>query len=304
MNDRAKFTVPLVLFAVTIWCTVNNWYDDAFISFFFMFAFIILLVFKKNNSDEEDGNAFNINVSKTPYRVYYGDELNFSNETIVQVLHTHFPYFISLNPPQKNRFLQRINEFIKAKTFKIHDNRGFKEMPILISATAIQLSFGLENYLLPQFEFIHIYPEEFIKSGAAVRFLEGNVSDQSINISWKHFLEGFQYPNDGQNVGLHEMAHAYYYQNFITKQQIDDGFVSTFPRFNDTANKVFELEKVPGNDLYSDYALRNFQEFWAESIEIFFEKPADMNKAYPALYSELCSLLNQDPENNIPLMHR
>jgi MtfA peptidase len=52
-------------------------------------------------------------------------------------------------------------------------------------------------------------------------------------------------------------------------------------------------------NLYSEYALRNFQEFWAESIELFFEKPAAMKAAYPQLYNAMQSLLNQDPFNKI-----
>jgi Mlc titration factor MtfA (ptsG expression regulator) len=191
---------------------------------------------------------------------------------------------------------------MKTKAFKTHDIRGFKEMPVLISATAIQFSFGLEKYLLPNFEFIHFYPEEFVHTHSPSGFLEGNVSDRSINISWKHFLEGFQYPDDGQNVGLHEIAHAYYSQNFISTENIDNGFVTSFSNFNNTANKVFEQEKHPGNDLYSDYALRNFQEFWAESVEIFFEKPVEMESHYPQLYQTMKGLLNQDPLNNTPSM--
>lgn len=297
MVQRFKFIVPLVLFICTLGFTFNNKHDYALVSFFLMFAFIGLLVFDRNNITDEDGSAFSTTISKTPYNVYYGDELNFNDEMIIQILNKHFPYFVALNPPQKSRFLKRLNAFMRLKTFKIHDNQGFKEMPVLVSAAAVQLSFGFENYLLPQFEFIHVYPQEFVHKHAAFSLLEGNVSGQSINISWKHFLEGYQYPNDGQNVGLHEMAHAYYYQNFVCSGNIETNFVSSFPHFSETANKVFELEKAPGNDLYSDYAMKNFQEFWAESIEIFFEKPADMNNAYPDLYTGLKSLLNQDPLN-------
>ena len=36
-------------------------------------------------------------------------------------------------------------------------------MPVLISAAAIQLTFGLKKYLLPNFKFIHIYPKEFLR---------------------------------------------------------------------------------------------------------------------------------------------
>ena len=104
--------------------------------------------------------------------------------------------------------------------------------------------------------------------------LEGNVSGHAINLSWKHFLEGYEDTNDGQNVGLHELAHALYYQTFEVEENVDSNFRDTFNDFNNYGNKVFR----PGienrcNDLYSEYAVKNFQEFWAESVEIFFEKP-------------------------------
>ena len=99
---------------------------------------------------------------------------------------------------------------------------------------------------------------------------------------------------DGQNVGLHEMAHAYYYQNFETTEQVNHNFVTTFDEFNQYGNKAFEQEKQVGNDLYSDYALTNFQEFWAESIELFFEKPAALQLKYPELFDTIKEILNQE----------
>jgi Mlc titration factor MtfA (ptsG expression regulator) len=174
----------------------------------------------------------------------------------------------------------------------------FKEMPILISATAVQLSFGLEKYLLPNFNCIHIYPEEFIGVHPSIRLLEGNVSGHSINLSWKHFLQGFLFPYDGQNVGLHEFAHAYYYQYFETGESVDKTFVASFPDFNNNSSQVLKQEQSPGYDLYSDYGLSNEQEFWAESVELFFEKPIQLKSAYPVLYDALKRLWKQDPAEN------
>lgn len=269
-----------------------------------VFGFLAILGFfttsKESNKEWEDQDTHADEGLNE--HCYYGDELKINNEKIINILIKRFPYFNSLNAVGKDKFLNRLTAFMKTKAFKTHDTRGFTEMPVLISATAIQFSFGLEEFLLPRFEFIHFYPEEFINTKAPGKFLEGNVSGRSINISWKHFLQGFFYPDDGQNVGLHEIAHAYYYQNFISKENTDKEFVSGFPRYNNTANKVFEQEKSPGNDLFSEYALKNVQEFWAESAELFFERPADMNKAYPELYSSLRDLLNQDPLNNISMI--
>lgn len=230
---------------------------------------------------------------------YYGNTLNFSRTVFTTVLFKHFPFYNALDGIGKDKFLSRLEKFIESKTFIIHDKSGFREMPILISATAIQLTFGLEKYLLPYFDTINIYPQEFLGVQPFIRFLEGNVSGNTINLSWKHFLEGFQYPADGENVGLHEMSHALYYQTFVVEENVDHNFKDTFESFNTSGNKVYTEEHAIKRNLYSEYAMRNFQEFWAESIEIFFEKPVQMKTIYPELYAAMSDLLNQEPANQV-----
>ena len=246
------------------------------------------------DNDKNPGEAEQEN-DQTGFLIYRGSELRFSDETFTTVLGRHLPYFNRLDTADKEKFLSRLKEFVKIKIFIIHDKSGFREMPILISATAIKLSFGLNGYLLPYFKFIHIFPAEFVGVNPFLRVLAGNVSGSSIRISWKHFLEGYQFPHDGENVGLHEMAHAYYFQNFETGENADKNFITYFPGFNNTGNKVFQLEKVPGNDFYSAYALTNFQEFWAESVELFFFFFFQLQTAYPDLYKTMVAILNQDP---------
>ena len=227
------------------------------------------------------------------YLLYNGSDLNFSNEQIVVVLIKRFPYFNKLNSFERTRFLNRHKKFMKSKSFKIHASSGFKEMPILISATAIQLSFGLEAYMLPFYKSIHIYPEEFLGVHPTIRFLEGNVSGDTINISWKHYLQGYENSSNGQNVGLHEMAHAYYCQNIICEQDRDQSFLKSYNNFHTHGDIVFKIEQEKGQRLYTDYALKNLQEFWAESVEIFFERPAIMKDQYPDLYNCMQLILNQ-----------
>jgi Mlc titration factor MtfA (ptsG expression regulator) len=229
---------------------------------------------------------------------YIGRELNLSLPTVHNALTKHWPYFSILNPFDKEKFTGRLQEFIAIKTFDIYDDKGLIEMPILISAAAIQLTFGLDEYLLEDFPQINIHPKEFIGVEPFVRVLEGNVSCGCINLSWKHFLDGINNYNDGQNVGLHEMSHALYSQCFTESQTIDESFRKTYEEFNACGNKVFETGK-DNDSLYSDYAYRNIQEFWAESIEIFFERPVEMRNKYGALYAAICDILNQDPANNV-----
>jgi MtfA peptidase len=229
------------------------------------------------------------------YLTYNGRDLKFDEAQIIAVLQKRFVYFNALGMAEQRRFLARHKKFMRSKIFKIHTYNGFKEMPILISATAIQLSFGLDEFMLPFYQYIHIFPQEFLGMHPTMRFLEGNVSGNSINISWKHYLEGNEKKNDGQNLGLHEMAHAYYSQNFTFDGEKDKCFINGFSSYNSCGNKIFEAEKIQSGNLFSDYALKNFQEFWAESVEIFFERPSDMKMQYEELYESMSLLLNQTP---------
>jgi hypothetical protein len=281
----------------------NTVKDDApLTSFFFIIVLVVVVVIIRQkiiNTLEEDSDDNSSEYTKEPeskgYLTYYGDQLNFTDEELVTVLNKRFPYYKKLSDLQQKTFIDRVQLFIADKIFKVHDTIAYKEMPILISAAAIQLTLGLRRYLLPNFRFIHVYPEEFLAISPTIRILEGNVNGHTINLSWKHFLKGYEDGSDGQNVGLHELSHALYYQNFVTEENVDTNFRDTFDEFNDYGNKVFHQEALPGNDLYSDYALKNFQEFWAESIEIFFEKPVQLKTLYPRLYDSLVEILNQDP---------
>lgn len=275
--------------------------------------FVILLVFivirvrqnlKTGNIDNESMFGDDTSTKRKPknYLTYYGDEIEFSDAELAIILSKRFPYYRQLNLEHQSIFIHRLQKFMSEKTFKIHDKKGFKEMPVLISAAAIQLTFGLKKYLLPHFEFIHIYPQEFLRVEPVLCFLEGNVSGHAIKLSWKHFIEGYDNTADGQNTGLHELAHALYYQTFIVERNVDRGFRNYYDGYSVNADKAYKSEKSKEKNLYSEYAEKNLQEFWAESVEIFFEKPKEMRSEYSQLYESMKSILNQDPINHIPIL--
>ncbi len=273
--------------------------------FLVIFSIIIYKFWKKSEVTETYSQTIftdNKNPGKKDLLIFHGDELYFSDQQIAAILTKRFSYYNKLSPTWKITFIQRLQNFMVDKTFKIHDKKGFKEMPVLISAAAVQLTFGLKKYMLPHFRFIHIHPQEFLRVQPILCFLEGNVSGHSINLSWKHFLDGYARPDDGQNVGLHELAHALYYQTFEVEENADSNFRDLYNDFNVDGNKAYDTEKTIAGGLYSEYAEKNFQEFWAESVEIFFEKPFEMESHYPQLYQTMKTLLNQDPLNNKPSM--
>lgn len=267
---------------------------------FFVTMFVIvgirsrkLLLYGAPISKQPDLGAYSTG-DEAEFYVYEGKKLRLTETVIEKILSKHFYYFQQLPLHKKKIFIKRCKRFIERKIFTIHSSEVLREMPVLAAATAIQLSFGLKKYLYPHFLHIHIYPQEFLRVHPVICFLEGNVSGHSIRLSWKHLYDGIKNYNNGQNVGLHEMAHALYYQTFVTEIHVDKDFRDFFFDFNDDGNKVYEIEQALEAGLYSRYAMQDFQEFWAESVEIFFEKPLDLFKKYPDLYYAMRNILNQD----------
>jgi hypothetical protein len=212
------------------------------------------------------------------------------------------PYYKSLDGSGRDRFLRRVSEFMKDKDFQYIDVVQEEIMPLLISSAAIQLTFGLENYLLDHFTTIYLLKDNY-RYGLYNTPFEGHVSEEGIYLSWSNFLREFSDYSDGQNVGLHEMAHALVYVNFTSEDGIDQAFHDRFKDFSGVGRPIFEA--MSGEDpnppgaaataLLGTYAATNYQEFWAVCVETFFERPAAFKRQIPTLYLALCTLLNQDP---------
>ncbi len=229
------------------------------------------------------------------YYIYEGGKLGLSHEEITNILVKHYPFYNRLWPTVQYRFQQRLFSFLHSKSFIIYSQDPFKEMPVLASAAAIHLTLGLDEYMLPWFKYICIHPEEYFANGT-MHVLAGNVEGNIVTLAWNQLLKGIKDESDGVNVGLHEMAHALYYQQAVVENNKQQKFSSYFEKVMREGEEVYRL-KDSQRILYTDYAYRNLQEFWAESVEIFFEKPADMLRCYPEIYQTIKALLKQDPLN-------
>jgi MtfA peptidase len=234
----------------------------------------------------------NVQVTSPGALVYKGKDLEFEDSVLEFVLNKYSPFYVALKAESRHRFKDRVLKFMAAKTFIIYDHQGFREMPILISASAIQVSFGLEHFMMPHYTTIQVHPKEYIGVNP-LRILVGNVQGNCINLAWSYFLEGFQYAKDGKNIGLHEMAHALYGQNTYGST-IERNWALKFMRLTDCMELTMKDVEIIGHGLYTETAMCNTQEFWAESIELFFEKPTALFQYHPELYRQVSSILNQD----------
>ena len=118
-------------------------------------------------------------------------------------------------------------------------------------------------------------------------------------LSWSHSQQGAANDTDGHNVVFHEFAH-----------QIDDltgrtdGVPNLGPnqRYSDWV-RVFEkaydkhVQSVQkGRATVIDaYGAEGYEEFFAVSVEVFFERPASLKKEAPDVYEQLSMLFQLDP---------
>ncbi|MBX9853451.1 MAG: zinc-dependent peptidase [Cytophagaceae bacterium] len=207
-----------------------------------------------------------------------------------------FPYYRKLSLKQKHVFENRVQRFISLKEFIPKQmDEVTREMKVLISASAVQLTFGLPEVQLADFDKILIYPKKYF-SRINRRYHTGEVNPRGfIVIAWDAFIEGYNNPTDGQNVGLHEMAHALSLENIKSNYEENIFDKEAYENWKKVTEDEFKKNKRGLKSFLRNYAFHDKEEFFPVCIEYFFERPEEFKEERPELYEALCRLLNQDP---------
>lgn len=194
-----------------------------------------------------------------------------------------------------------------------------EEMQVIIAAQACRLLLGRPEDRFANVTAILVYPSgtftEVLPSpiGGPPRVVQaggvpvlGQAFDRGqIILSWQHSLEGAVDDADGQNVVLHEFAHALDMMN---------GPVDGMPRMSSRAEAVawhdamtaayercregwqarsWDATRPP----LRPYALTNPGEFFAVATEVFFERPDALAAWDEDLYRVLSRWYRQDPRS-------
>lgn len=206
-------------------------------------------------------------------------------------------YYIHLSENGKKKFDTRLKEFIQTKHFVGHQNLMVTdEMRILIGATAIQLTFGMDNYLLPNLRTINVFPDIFHSPLFNASFKGLTSRNGVMSLSWKHFKSGYENETDKINLGLHEMAHVLniYLEN---NKNTDRRFENHLLIWKKNAVNDFHKLKNGNAPFLRNYGSSNLFEFFAVCVEHFFEMPEEFKNQLPKLYESTSILLNQDTSN-------
>lgn len=214
---------------------------------------------------------------------------------IEKELDNFFPFYKTLNTELKKRFIYRTSEFIKSKKFVPRQNVFLSQhIVIIISACAIQITFGLDEYLIEHFEYVLVYPDIYESPVTGKRHKgETNLSG-FICLSWVHVQTGVDNTNDNYNLGLHEWMHAlrfngfkgastdYFFENYINKW-----IACSIPEYYKLKNGK--------SSIFRKYGAENINEFLSVCTEHFFESPEEFKDQSPELFKQTCILLNVEP---------
>lgn len=206
-------------------------------------------------------------------------------------------YFRNLSPDAQEVFVARLFKFMEDKKFIGREGLVITdEVKVLISAAAIQLTFGLKDYMISHLYAINVFPRVFFSKYLNTNLKGLNTQSGVLSLSWNDFKEGFAVEDDKINLGLHELAHALYI-DLDEEGNYDEHFSAYFEKWEDVAQKDYNNLKEKKITFLREYGGTNMHEFFAVCVEHFFEAPKEFKKQLPHLYNYLMLMLNQDPDN-------
>ncbi len=211
-----------------------------------------------------------------------------------EFLFSGFPPYRSLNKKKQEIFGHRVLQFIDHKEFVSRGQLPIDEQKkLLISATAVMLTFGMRRYLIASVKRFIIYPDAYESVlNRAEHLGEYNPSLKTIVFSWKDFLKGHEIQNDNLNLGVHELAHALSYESLKVKDSGSILFSEGLYKIDKLLQSPHFLKQWQTKKYFRSYAHVNKFEFFAVCLEHFIETPNEFYKEFPKLYTILHEMLN------------
>lgn len=205
-------------------------------------------------------------------------------------------YYQNLSAKGKLFFYHRVLVFMMSKRFFGDGLTMSDEMKVDIASCAVQLTFRIRGFYIDHIQLIRVFPHS-IWSRMVQHQVKGLTTGGGVMwLSWPDIKKGFELPEDGINLGLHEMAHAFMLtvkcESYSTRR------ICRRMRAWRLASQAEFLSLKAGNDsLFRKYGGTNGDEFFAVSVECFYEQPHEFARQFPEIYKAMCRIFNQDPLN-------
>ena len=228
------------------------------------------------------------------------------------MIQRHVAFFPKLSGTDRAELLGHVQVFLAEKRFEGCGGLAINdEIRVTIAAQACLLLLHRRTDYFPGLQTILVYPTTYMveerrqvdehlwEEGTMARLGETGRRMGSLVLAWGAVKHGAADPADGKNVVLHEFAHQLDFEN-----QAADGVPELVTREQQLAwSEVMrsEFASLRAADetgiltLLNTYGATNPAEFFAVSVEAFFEQPRALRARHPNLYAELQKYFQQDP---------
>ena len=230
----------------------------------------------------------------------------------LKIIKRNVAFFERLSAKDQAELLDHIQVLLAEKNFEgCAEQEITDEVRVTIAAQACLLLLHRRTDYFPRLLTILVYPSTYLadenrpvtadiwEEGKVHRSGETARTMGSMVLAWDAVKWGAADPSDGKNVVLHEFAHQLDYENLAA-----DGTPALASREQQLSWQQImktEFASLRAADqtglptLLDTYGASNAAEFFAVSVEAFFERPAALRSAHPHLYAELQRYFNQNP---------
>jgi Mlc titration factor MtfA (ptsG expression regulator) len=228
------------------------------------------------------------------------------------LIQRHVLFFHKLSAWDRAELLGHVQVFLAEKRFEGCGGLAITdEVRVTIAAQACLLLLHRRTDYFPGLLTILVYPSTYMveekrqiaehvwEEGNTTRLGETGRRMGSLVLAWGAVKHGAADPSDGKNVVLHEFAHQLDYENHAA-----DGVPELATREQQLAwSEVMRTEfaSLRAADesgiptLLNTYGATDPVEFFAVSVEAFFERPRALRARHPKLYAELQKYFRQNP---------
>jgi MtfA peptidase len=229
-----------------------------------------------------------------------------------KIIKNNVAFFERLSGSDQAELLGHIQVFLGEKGFEgCAGQKITDEIRVTVATQACLLLLHRKTDYFPRLITILVYPStysvqeqrpitaEIWEEGKMFRSGETERRMGSMVLAWDAVKSGAADPADGKNVVLHEFAHQLDYENFAAdgtpalaarKHQLDWQRVM---RTEFASLRAAGQTGIP--TLLDSYGATNAAEFFAVSVEAFFERPLMLRSRHPKLYAQLQQYFQQDP---------
>src|SRR5438477_3503486 len=229
-----------------------------------------------------------------------------------RIIERNMAVFHRLSARDQAELLGHVQVFLAEKRFEgCGELELTDEIAVTIAAQACLLLLHRKTDYFPGLLTILVYPSTYLvqedhqvgehvwEEGTVSRLGETGRRMGSLVLSWGAVKHGAADPSDGKNVVLHEFAHQLDYENHAA-----DGVPGLATReqqsaWSEVMNSEFASLRAADESgiptLLDTYGATDPVEFFAVSVEAFFEQPRALRARHPKLYAQLQNYFQQNP---------